>query len=68
MREDDKTQHGHAWMGQAVTSVRTSTRMQPNVVKLRVGSCRWMNGDVVKGQVPLAVSEAVGKEATELCG
>jgi len=55
-------------MGQAVTSVRTSTRMQPNVVKLRVGSCRWMNGDVVKGQVPLAVSEAVGKEATELCG
>jgi len=42
--------------------------MQLNVEKSRVGGCRWMNDDAVKGQVPLAASEAVGKEAMELCG
>jgi len=40
--------------------VRMSARMQLNVAKMRVGSCRWTDGDAVKGQLPLAVSEVVG--------
>lgn len=68
VREDEATQRGYARMGQAVTPVRKRAKMKLNVAKTRVGGCRWINGDVVKGQVPLAASEAVGKEATELCG
>ena len=40
--------------------VRMSVRTQLNVIKMRVGGCRWMDGDTVKGQLPLAVSEVVG--------
>jgi len=54
-------------MGQVVTLVRMSARTQLNVIKMRVGGCRWMDGNMVKGQVPLAVSKAVRNEAMELC-
>jgi len=46
-------------MRQAVALVRMSVRTQLNVIKMRVGGCRWMDGDTVKGQLPLAVSEVV---------
>ena len=44
--------------------VRMSVRTQLNVIKMRVGGCRWMDGDTVKGQLPLAASEIVGAVAT----
>jgi len=67
MREDETMQRRDTRIRQAVTPVGMSARTQLNVVKMRVDGCRWTNGDAVKGQVPLAASEAVGEEATELC-
>jgi len=58
-------------MRQVVALVRTSARTQLNVAKMRVGSCRWMDGDTVKGWLPLAASKVVGEVtmvATELGG
>jgi hypothetical protein len=42
--------------------MRVSARTQLNVAKTRIGGCRWMDGDAVEGQRPLAASDAVGKE------
>jgi len=58
-------------MRQAVALVRTSMRMQLNVTKMRVSGCRWMDGDAVKQQLPLAASKvvrAVATVVTELSG
>jgi len=59
VKEDEATQHGYAWMRQAV---RVSMRMHLNIAKTRVGGCRWTDSDSVNRQCPLAVSKAVGKD------
>jgi len=67
-KEDEAMQRGYARTRQAV---RASVRMHPNIAKMRVGGCRWTDGDSVNRQRPLAASKAVGKDVmalTELGG
>ena len=45
-------------------TVGWEARTQLNVAKMRVGGCRWTDGDAVKGRLPLAASEVAGEVAT----
>ena len=57
---DEMMRYGHARTRQGVTLVRTSARTQLDVANMRVGGCKWTDGDAMKGQqVPLDVGETV---------